>query len=61
MGNDIARFSYNTALARLMELLNHITKASVNNRQVYESFLILLSPFAPHICEELWEGLGKHG
>jgi leucyl-tRNA synthetase len=59
VGNDIARFSYNTALARLMELLNHITKAKINNREVFESFLILLSPFAPHICEELWEGLGN--
>ena len=58
MGDDIRRFSYNTALARLMELLNHITKANVRNRYVSEKFLVLLSPFAPYLCEECWERLG---
>jgi leucyl-tRNA synthetase len=57
-GADIKRFSYNTALARIMELLNHISKAGVCNQTVLETFLILLSPFAPHICEELWQRLG---
>ncbi|MEW5724514.1 MAG: leucine--tRNA ligase, partial [Thermodesulfobacteriota bacterium] len=55
---DIKRFSYNTALARLMELLNHISKENVRNYQVFETFLILLSPFAPFLTEELWERLG---
>ena len=55
---DIRRFSYNTALARMMELLNHITKENVRNRRVFETLLILLSPFAPFLTEELWEGLG---
>ncbi len=55
---DIKRFSYNTALARIMELLNHISRAGVRNRVVLENFLVLLSPFAPHICEELWHRLG---
>ena len=55
---DIKRFSYNTALARIMELLNHISKAGVRNQTIYETFLILLSPFAPHICEDLWHRLG---
>jgi len=54
---DIKRFSYNTALARIMELLNHINKAGVRNQTVLESFLIMLSPFAPHICDELWHRL----
>jgi leucyl-tRNA synthetase len=58
VGTDIKRFSYNTALARIMELLNHINKAEVRNQTVFETFLILLSPFAPHICEELWSRLG---
>ena len=57
---DIERFSYNTALARIMELLNHISKAEIKNKGVFEIFIKLLSPFAPHICEELWAGLG-HG
>lgn len=55
---DIKRFSYNTTLARLMELLNHIVKSKVKNRKVFEVFCLLLSPFAPHLCEELWERLG---
>ena len=55
---DIKRFSYNTALARLMELLNHISKEKVRNRGVFETFLILLSPFAPFLTEEMWERLG---
>ncbi len=58
VGTDIKRFSYNTALARIMELLNHINKAGVCNQNILETFLILLSPFAPHICEELWYRLG---
>lgn len=56
--NDIKRFSYNTALARIMELLNHINKAEIKNQAVFEIFIKLLSPFAPHICEELWARLG---
>ena len=58
VGTDIKRFSYNTALARIMELLNHIIKADIRDQAVHETFLILLSPFAPHICEELWSRLG---
>ncbi len=57
---DIKRFSYNTALARLMELLNHITREDITNRVVIETFLKLVSPFAPHLCEELWARLENH-
>ena len=59
VGQDIERFSYNTALARLMELLNHISKAEVRNQKVFETFLTMLSPFAPFLTEELWAGLGR--
>lgn len=55
---DIRRFSYNTALARLMELLNYMTANNIKSRSSVEAFIKLLSPFAPHICEELWAELG---
>lgn len=55
---DIKRFSYNTALARIMELLNQISKTKEKNRVVFETFLKLLAPFAPFLSEELWERVG---
>jgi leucyl-tRNA synthetase len=59
VGQDIARFSYNTAIARLMELVNHMTRASVRSQVVSETLARLLAPFAPHLAEELWEALGR--
>jgi len=56
---DISRFSYNTAIARLMELFQYMTKNDIRNRKVIETFVSLLSPFTPHLCEELWEKFGK--
>jgi leucyl-tRNA synthetase len=58
VGGDIVRFSYNTAIARLMELVNHMTKGRVRNRVVSETLARLLAPFAPHLAEEIWERLG---
>ncbi len=68
---DIERFHFNTAIAAVMELVNHIyqTKDVVEDtplarsvwRQTVESLVLLLSPFVPHIAEELWEAMGKEG
>jgi len=56
---DIERFSYNTVIAKLMELTNILTQDCQTTRpQNLEILLILLSPFAPHMAEELWHQLG---
>src|SRR6185295_8458418 len=54
--SDIENFKFNTAIAAFMEFLNENKKMSQVN---WESFLILLAPFAPHITEDLWKQL-KH-
>ncbi len=55
---DIRKLSFNTAIARMMELTNHFTTASERPREVLEKFVLLLSPYAPHMAEELWQALG---
>ena len=62
---DLDRFKFNTAIAALMELVNHLSKvwaeASVDPetwRECIEKFLLMLAPIAPHIAEELWEQTG---
>jgi leucyl-tRNA synthetase len=52
--------SFNTAISRLMEFVNYFTALEARPRACMENFVLLLSPMAPHICEELWEALG-HG
>ncbi len=58
--DDVAKLSFNTAIARMMEFTNHFTKLDRRPRECMEQFVLLLSPFAPHIAEELWAALG-HG
>lgn len=55
---DIISFSYNTSVSAFMIALNELQDVKCNNREVLEQFTILLSPFAPHIAEELWSLLG---
>ena len=55
---DIARFSYNTAIARLMELVNHLTKNRLKNRVISEAVVRMVAPLAPHVAEEMWANLG---
>ncbi|MCU0960211.1 MAG: leucine--tRNA ligase [Pirellulaceae bacterium] len=55
---DIEQLQFNTAIARLMEFVNYFTKQAVRPRQAMESFVLLVSPFAPHLAEELWSALG---
>ncbi|HJR89234.1 MAG TPA: leucine--tRNA ligase [Aeromicrobium sp.] len=49
---------FNTAIARLIELTNHVTKSDLRPREVIEPLVLMLAPFAPHIAEELWSRLG---
>lgn len=56
--NDIQRMEFNTAIARMMEFTNFFTKQSVRPHSVMKQFVLILSPFAPHIAEELWQLLG---
>ncbi len=57
--DDIDSFRFNTAVSTLMILVNALEKEPVLSLPQYSIFLKLLSPFAPHIAEELWEGLGN--
>ncbi|MCI0361029.1 MAG: leucine--tRNA ligase [Planctomycetaceae bacterium] len=56
--SDIQRMEFNTAIARMMEFTNFFTKETVRPREVLDKFVLILSPFAPHIAEELWQLLG---
>ncbi|MEE0948353.1 MAG: leucine--tRNA ligase [Bacteroidales bacterium] len=55
---DIERFSLNTAVSTFMICVNELGALKCNKREIIEPLTILLSPFAPHICEEIWEQLG---
>ena len=56
--DHIAGLAFNTAISRMMEFTNYFTTATERPRAVMEQFVLLLSPFAPHIAEELWQALG---
>ncbi len=56
--SDIESFSYNTAISAFMIAVNELTELKCSKREVLEPLVILLSPFAPHIAEELWRDSG---
>jgi leucyl-tRNA synthetase len=56
--DDIEKMSFNTAISRMMEFTNEISQHDSRPRSIIEPFVLLLSPYAPHIAEELWELLG---
>ncbi|MDB5210807.1 MAG: leucyl-tRNA synthetase, partial [Sediminibacterium sp.] len=57
--DDTERFSFNTAVSAFMICVNELADLKCNKREVLESLLIMLTPYAPHISEELWLALGN--
>ncbi|MBQ6688543.1 MAG: leucine--tRNA ligase [Bacteroidales bacterium] len=55
---DIEAFSFNTAVSAFMIAVNELYELKCSKREILEPLIVLLSPFAPHIAEELWEALG---
>ncbi len=60
VSEDIDKMSFNTAIAKLMELANHFTKEQKITREEYEVFAKLMSPFAPHMADEIWTEVLGH-
>ncbi len=60
IAEDIERFSFNTSISNFMICVNELTDAKCNKRAILEPLLICLSPYAPHITEELWKQLGHN-
>ena len=56
--DDIEHFSFNTTVSAFMIAVGDLTDLGCNKREILEPLLVVLSPFAPHICEELWQMLG---
>ena len=56
--NDIEHFSYNTSVSAFMICVNELASMKAYKKELLNELLILLAPFAPHVCEELWETLG---
>ncbi|MBQ3889124.1 MAG: class I tRNA ligase family protein, partial [Clostridia bacterium] len=61
VSDDIEAMKFNTAIAALMTLLNKITDKGSITRGELKAFVTMLDPFAPHVCEEIWERIGGEG
>ena len=58
VGNDIETLQFNTAISQMMILMNVAEKSPSLKRSTVEDFTRLAAPFAPHVCEEIWQRLG---
>jgi len=56
---DVERFSFNTSVSSFMIAVNELTDLKCNNKAILQDIVIILSSYAPHICEELWTLLGN--
>jgi leucyl-tRNA synthetase len=59
IAEDIENFSFNTAVSAFMVCVNELSSLKCNSRDILQELVILLSPYAPHISEELWDALGN--
>jgi leucyl-tRNA synthetase len=57
--DDLNRFSFNTGVSNFMICVNELTEQKCSNKDILEQLVILISPYAPHIAEELWVKLGN--
>ena len=57
---DIENFSFNTSVSTFMIAVNELTAQKCNSRDILEPLLVLVSPYAPHIAEELWSKFGHN-
>ncbi|MGO4710025.1 leucine--tRNA ligase [Chryseobacterium sp. 2TAF14] len=57
---DIENFSFNTSVSSFMIAVNELQKIKCNKRNILEPLAVIISPYAPHICEELWSLLGNN-
>ena len=58
---DIENFSFNTSVSQFMIAVNELQKLKCNKKAILEPLAVLISPYAPHVCEELWSLLGNAG
>ena len=61
VGEDMDQIKFNTAVAALMEWLNHLGRKESVSHEEYRTMLLLLAPLAPHMTDELWERIGEKG
>lgn len=57
--HDVENMRFNTAIAKMMELINEIYKEEKITAEYFSLLILILSPFTPHMCEEIWETLGQ--
>jgi leucyl-tRNA synthetase len=58
---DTERFSFNTGVSTFMICVNELSNLKCNKKEILQQLLILLTPYAPHVSEELWTALGNSG